>query len=116
MKASSGSIARTPGPRRTSPTAAGAASTRGARRVPIGTTWASVQTAVATSIVRDDVCAARKEPATGPTTQPAVNAIRTTATTPSSPGRGWAVISSWTAANSCEVAAPANASTTALRT
>ena len=75
-----------------------------------------MQTAVATSIARSPACAARKAPATGPTTQPSVSAIRTMETTPSAAGVGAAASSSWIAANSWEVAAPANPSTTALIT
>ncbi len=50
--------------------------------------------------MRIDVWAARNDPATGPTTQPAVRAIRTTATTPSLPSFGRALVSSWMAAKS----------------
>ena len=59
---------------------------------------------------------ASSEPATGPTIHPAVNAIRTIDTTPSPTGLLVAFKSSWTAANSCELAAPAKARTTALIT
>jgi hypothetical protein len=59
---------------------------------------------------------ASREPATGPTIHPAVSAIRTIETTPSPTGLAVACRSSWTAANSCEPAAPAKARTTALIT
>ena len=71
---------------------------------------------MAASITRGPAAVASSEPATGPTIHPAVSAIRTIETTPSPTGLAVACRSSWTAANSCDPAAPAKARTTALIT
>jgi hypothetical protein len=71
---------------------------------------------VAASIARGPAAVARSEPATGPTIHPAVSAIRTIETTPSPTGLAVARRSSWTAANSCEPAAPEKARIRALIT
>ena len=86
------------------------------RAKPIGTICARAHNPVAASITREPAAVARIEPKTGPTTHPAVSAIRTMETTPSATGLAVACRSSWTAANSCEPAAPEKASTTALIT